>query len=155
VSALFEHALHEGRHVVSGWFCGLDVQRAAVGTRCNDEGLVHIAPSENGAADLLTRLVGWMSDPDLPPGAVWPPPYPPPVDHDPEGVGWCVRRYGLSREAYASVCELAADLVQDDEFRRAVRLVGRALVAAPLIDAAGLQILREAAGFADEPEVAA
>ena len=148
------HCLHEGRHVCATWLVGGTVESAAVGSHAPQEGIVRVAPLKNGAADLLTRLIGWMQDPHLPAGAMWPPPYPPPTGRgkDPDGVGWCVKHYGLSRETYDGVVEVAEKLLADGDFQRAVTLVARGLSAAPQIDAEGLEALRAATTFADEPD---
>lgn len=111
---------HEARHIVGGWFGGQEVQGAAIGLHgpVDAAGIVHTAPSENGVAELLGRLLGWLGDPDLPERAVWPPPYPPPTGkgRDPDGVGWCVSRFGLSRRAYQETCRLAEELVENPHF---------------------------------------
>ena len=146
-------AEHEARHVVASWFVNGAVESAAIGIHANEEGIVKVGPMENGAANLLTRLVGWMQDPHLPAGAMWPPPYPPPTGRgkDPDGVGWCVKHYGLSRETYEGVVEVAQELLDDPDFKRAIKLVARGLMAAPQIDAEGIEVLRAATAFADEP----
>lgn len=152
----FAHAEHEARHVVGGWFGGQEVRSAAIGSHApvDAAGNVKTVPSENGVAELLGRLLGWLNDPDLPEGAVWPPPYPPPVGkgRDPDGVGWCVRHFGLSKRAYEQTCELAGELAADPDSQRAVALVARGLLAAPQLDYEGLEILRVASGFGDEEE---
>ena len=147
----YAHAEHEARHVVACWFVNAPVESAAVGAHAPQEGIVKTPPMENGAANLLTRLVGWLGDEDLPRNAAWPPAWPPPVKHDVDGLSWCVRFYGLSKETYATVVEIALELVNDPEFERAVTLVARGLMAAPRIDAEGLEVLRAATAFA-EPE---
>jgi len=47
---------------------------------------------------------------------------------------------------------MAQDLVDLPLFQEAVQLVARAAMIAPSIDARGLQILREATAFAEQPE---
>ena len=147
----FDHCLHEARHVCATWLVGGTVESAAVGAHAPTEGIVKAARLENGAAALLTRVIGWLGDPDLPPGALWPPPYPPPTKHDPDGVGWCVAHYGLSQHTYEGVVELALGLVDDPDFKASVDLVARGLAAAPLLDAESLEVLRGVTAFA-EPE---
>ena len=149
----YGHAEHEARHVVASWFVGREVKSAAVGVHALEEGIVETAPMENGVANLITRLVGWCGDPDLPENAWWPPPYPPPTEHDPDGVGWCVRHFGLSRHTYEAVVRIALDLLDDPDFQEAIALVARGLMTAPLLDAESLETLRGATAFAEpEPE---
>ncbi len=151
MSSDYAHAEHEARHVVACWFVGHGVDSAAIGVHASAEGIVKTAPMENGAANLLTRVIGWIGDPHLPENAAWPPPYPPPTKHDPDGIGWCVRHYGLSQETYEAVCQIAQELLDDPDFRRAKALVARGLSAAPLLDAGSLEVLRAETAFA-EPE---
>ena len=143
------NASHEARHVVCGWFSNLAVESAALGVHSPGEGIVRMAPVENGIADLLSRLVGWIGDPDLG-DAVWPPKFPPPSNPDVEGVARCVRRHGLSKQGYEATCELARELCEDDSFRQATDLVARALMHVPLINREGLEELRQLTDFADE-----
>ena len=96
------------------------VESAAVGIHAPAEGIVNTAPIENGAVDLFTRVIGWCRDPDLPAGVVWPPPFPPPTGPDVDGVGWCVRHFGLSRETYEEVVRVADELLDDLDFQQRI-----------------------------------
>jgi hypothetical protein len=72
-------AEHEARHLVAAWsFDGLDVDSVSVGTHSHVEGVMRWAATRKalGIEDVVVALVGWLGDPDLPEGAVWPEPWP-------------------------------------------------------------------------------
>jgi hypothetical protein len=150
VSTTFAHCQHEARHTVGAWWLvpGLRVESVAVGVHATDEGVMNSSrvSGELGIGDLVVSLVGWIQDPDLPEGAVWPERWPVRPDA-PEGVGRIVRQLGLSERQYQGACELAEELVEEPAFREAVDLVARALQIAPALDYEALEVLREAAGI--------
>ena len=144
----YGHAEHEARHTVCCWyFDGLRPTYLRVGRHATEEGVMGV--NRTGPltpASLVVSLVGWLSDPNLPDGAVWPEPWPV-REKAPEGIGVLVRELGLTQEQHERCCEIAEELVTEDTFLAAVDLVARAAMIAPSIDAKGLDILREAAGF--------
>jgi hypothetical protein len=149
---------HEARHAVACWSIGRRRPTSVcVGVHATDEGVMHSEWDDGRgltAGDLIVSLVGWLNDPDLPPRAVWPEPWP--VRRDaPEGVGLIVHNLRMTREAYEGLCGIAEELVEDPYFREATELVARALMIAPSIDAECLEVLRQATAFGDFEAVAA
>ncbi len=101
-------------------------------------------PHFRGSDRLLGRL---DRRPPSPREGGSPEPWPPRLDA-PERVGVLIRELGLTKEAYERCCgDLACEPVEDPDFQEAVDLVARALMLAPSIDHAGLEILREVARF--------
>lgn len=147
-------AEHEARHVVSGWAVGgYRVESLRVDAHAAEEGIVETTRlSEDGVADLVTRVIGWMNDPSLPTTAAWPEPFPP-RPNAPDGVGWATEKFALSQAQYEAGCKIAEELLEDPDFQEAVELVARAAMVAPQIDHEGLEMLRKQTAFADEPEV--
>ncbi len=139
------------------WFVGngLRVDYARIGVHAAQEGgagLSCIGPFgvEAGFGEMVSRIAGWVGDPDLPASAVWPEPWPV-RENCPEGIGILVRHMQLTKEQYEGICEFAVDLCENPVFKEAVQLVARGLMAAPSIDHEGLEVLREATGI---PELA-
>lgn len=149
-------AEHEARHCVAGWALGNHrVEGPRIGDHAAEEGIAEmVRVGEDGIADLATRVIGWLGDPNLPEGAAWPEPYPP-RPNAPDGVGWAVEKFGLSQAQYEVGCKIAEELLEDPDFQEAVALVAKAAMLAPSINRKGLELLRELTAFADEPEVVA
>lgn len=140
--------------MVSTWAFGKgEVLSASIGSHAREAGVARIR-TPLCVGDLVSRLSGWMNDPSLPPGAMWPPPFETlgTTKTDSEGIGYAVRELGLSSEAYERICGLTRELCENEEFREAVDLVARGLLLAPHLDRESLEILRAETAFADESE---
>jgi hypothetical protein len=99
-----------------------------------------------GVEDLVIALIGWLADGEHP--GTWPPSWPVAEDEI-EGVGLLVNFLGLTEEAYGEVVRLTEGLLANEDFRRLMSLISRALCRCPVIDGESVDSLRRAAGIPD------